>query len=102
MTHIMLAERAAVMRPVQLAFYFVQLDCEPRAVGALNLRAQVVQQRLDLAPVKVAAGRLAEDRLQEALVFVTHRCTGALTSKQNLGPVYRKTPRKQAIAVNGE
>jgi hypothetical protein len=52
--------------------------------------------------VKVAADRFGEDRFQNALVLVTHRCTGALTSKQNLGPVYRKTPRKQAIAVNGE
>jgi hypothetical protein len=47
MTHIMLAESAAVMRPVQLAFDVVQLDCKPRAVGALNLGPQVVQQRLD-------------------------------------------------------
>jgi hypothetical protein len=42
MTHIMLAESAAVMRPVQLAFDVVQLDCKPRAVGALNLGPQVV------------------------------------------------------------
>jgi len=62
MTHIMLAESAAVMRPVQLALNFVQLDCEPRAVGALNLGTQVAQQRLDLAPVKVTAGRFGEDR----------------------------------------
>ena len=41
MTDIMLSERAALMWPVQLALDFVQLDCEPRTVGTLNLRAQV-------------------------------------------------------------
>jgi len=76
MTYIMLAEGAAVMRPVQLALDFVQFDSEPRAVSTLNLRTQVAQQRLDLAPVKVAADRFGEDRFQNALVLVTHRCTG--------------------------
>jgi len=85
MTHIMLAERAAVMRPVQLALDFVQLDCEARAVGTLNLRAQVAQQRLDLAPVKVAADRFGEDRFQNALVLVTHRCTGGFRIKTEYG-----------------
>lgn len=81
----MLAESAAVMRPVQLALDFVQLDCEPCAVGALNLGAQVAQQRLDLAPVKVAAGRFGEDRFQNALVLVTHRCTGGSRIKTESG-----------------
>ncbi len=62
MPYIMLAESASVVRPVQLALDFVQLDCEPRAVGALKLGAQVTQQRLDFAPVKVAASRFGEDR----------------------------------------
>ena len=75
MTHIVLAESAAVMRPVQLALDLVQLDGEPRTVGALNLGAQVAQQGLDLAPVKVGAGRFGEDGFQYALVLVTHRCT---------------------------
>ena len=73
MTYIMLAESAAVVRPVQLALDFVQLDCEPRAVGTLKLGAQVAQQRLDLAPVKVAASRFGKDRFQNAFVFVTHQ-----------------------------
>ena len=76
MTYIVLAESAAVVRPVQLALDFVQLDCEPRAVGTLKLDAQVAQQRLNLAPVKVAASRFGEDRFQNAFVLVTHRCTG--------------------------
>ena len=76
MTYVMLAECAAVVRPVQLALDFVQLDCEPRAVGTLKLGAQVSQQRLDLAPVKVAGSWFGEDRFQNAFVLVTHRCTG--------------------------
>ena len=75
MTHIMLAKSTAVMRPVQLALDVVQRDCKPSAVGALNLGAQVAQQRLDLAPVKVAADRFGKNRFQNALVLVTHRCT---------------------------
>ena len=85
MTHIMLAESAAVMRPVQLAFDVVQLDCKPRAVGALNLGPQVVQQRLDFAPVKVAADRFGEDRFQNALVLLTHRCTGGSSIETKSG-----------------
>ena len=100
MTHIMLAERAAVMRPVQMALDFVQLDCETCAMGALNLGAQVAQQRLDLAPVKVAADRFGEDRLQNALVLVTHRCTGGLASKQSLGPAYH-VGRPTGMMLNG-
>ena len=76
MADIMLAEGAAVVRPVQLALDPVQLDGEPRAVGALELGAQVMQQRLDLAPVKIAARRFGEDGLQNALVLVTHQLTG--------------------------
>lgn len=87
MPNIMLAERAAVMRPVQLALDFVQLYCEPRAMGALNLRAQVAKQRLDLAPVKVAADRFGEDRFQNALVFVTHQCTEGSRIKAESGAV---------------
>ena len=99
MTHIMLAESTAVMRPVQLALDFVQLDCEPRAVGALNLRAQVAQQRLDLAPMKVAAGRFGEDRFQNALVLVTHRCNGGSRIEKVSGA---SLPKNQEIAANGE
>ncbi len=73
MTYIMLAERAAVVRPVQLTLDSVQLDGEPRAVGTLKLGAQVSEQRLDLAPVKVAGSGFSEDRFQNALVLVTHR-----------------------------
>jgi hypothetical protein len=73
MTYIMLAESAAVVRPVQLALDFVQLDCDPGAVRTLKLGAQVAQQRLDVAPVKVAASRFGEDRFQNAFVLVTHR-----------------------------
>ena len=90
MTHIMLAESAAVMWPVQLALGFVQLDCEPRAVGALNRRAQVAQQRFDLAPVKVAAGRFGEDRFQKTLVLVTHRCTGGSRIETEFGEMGSK------------
>lgn len=75
MTYVMLAESAAVVRAVQLALHFVQPDCEPRAVGTLELGTQVAQQRLDLAPVKVAASRFGENRFQNALVLMTHRCT---------------------------
>ncbi len=76
MTYIMLVESAAMVRSVQLALDFVQLDCKPRAMGALKLGTQVAQQRLDLAPVKVAASRFGENRFQNAFVLVTHRCTG--------------------------
>ena len=76
MAYVMFAECAAVVRPVQLALDFVQLDCEPRAVSTLKLGAQVAQQRLDLAPVKVSASRFGENRFQNAFVLVTHRCTG--------------------------
>ena len=63
------------MRAVQLALDFIQRNCEPRAVGTLDLGTQVPQQRLDFTPVKIAAGRFGEDGFQNALVLVTHRCT---------------------------
>ena len=92
MTHVMLAESAAVMRPVQLALDFVQLDCEPRAVGALNFGAQVTQQRLDLAPVNVAAGRFGEDRFQNSFVLAAHRHTGGFRIKTESAAILPKNP----------
>ena len=73
MTHVLFAECASVVRPVQLALDFVQFDCEPRAVCALELAAQVAQQRLDLAPVNVGASRFGENRFQNAFVLMAHR-----------------------------
>ncbi len=72
MPYILLAKSAAVVWPVKLTLDLVQPHCEPRAVGTLKLGAQVTQQRLDFAPMKVAASRFGEDRFQNAFVFVTH------------------------------
>jgi thioredoxin-like negative regulator of GroEL len=38
----------------------------------LDRRPEVAQQRLDLAPVEVAAGRVAEQAAQQLLVLVAH------------------------------
>ena len=53
-----------------------QIDVGPERVDKIvklrYLRADVVQKRLDLAPMDVAADRIVEDRPEQAFVLVTH------------------------------
>ena len=67
-----LVERIAVVRPVQYPFRAVQADADPRTRQWLDVRPDVVQQRLNLAPVDVRADRVVEDRSQQVLVLVAH------------------------------
>ena len=50
----------------------VQGDAEARAVTRFDAGAEVAQQRLDFAPLNIAADRVVEDCLQDVAVLVAH------------------------------
>jgi len=49
------------MRMMQKALNAIQGDAKARAMRRLNLGAQVIEQRFNLAPVDVAADRVMKD-----------------------------------------
>ena len=63
---------AAVVRPVQDAFGVAELGADARAGQRLDLGAQVLQQRFDLAPVDVGGNRVVEDFRQQLRVLLAH------------------------------
>ena len=72
MAQVMLSADAAVVGSVQSAVDTVQFNVQACPVARCDHRAQVVQQRLDLAPVNIAADRFLEDGIKNALVLLTH------------------------------
>ena len=62
----------AVVRPVEDAFDAVQFHPQTRPGQRHDRGAQVMQQRLDLPPMNIAARRLAEDRSYQLFVLVAH------------------------------
>ena len=73
MQNILAAQRVAVVRPVQRTFDTVQPYAQARLRQRLGRRAEVVQQRLDFAPLDVSADRILKDRAEEIFVFAAHR-----------------------------
>lgn len=61
-----------MVRMVQETFYAIQHDAKARAMNGLNDGAQVMQQRLYLAPVYVAVDGILEDGVDQVFVFVAH------------------------------
>jgi len=57
-------QHIAVVRMMQKALYAIQGDAKARAMRRLNLGAQVIEQRFNLAPVDVAADRVMKDSVQ--------------------------------------
>lgn len=57
---------------VQETLYLVQHNTKAGAVGGLDIRAKVVQKRLDLPPVDITADRILKNRAQQILMFGTH------------------------------
>ena len=57
---------------VQVELAPVQHHAEARAVAALDLGTEVVQQGLHLAPVQVAGRGVTEDRFQGMAMLVAH------------------------------
>lgn len=73
MANVVFAAYTAVMRAVQGTFDTVQNDVDTCAtMTLLYLRTEVTQQRLDIAPVNISAGRFLENHRKQTLVFVTH------------------------------
>ncbi len=68
------SQRVPVVRPVDDALVAVELHADSRAGQRLEARAQVVQQRLDFAPLDVAADGVVEDRAEQVFVLVAHVC----------------------------
>src|SRR5258706_16240512 len=61
------------MGPVQRTFDAVEPNPQARLRQRLGRRAQVVEQRLDLAPLDVPADRILENRSEQVFVFAAHR-----------------------------
>ena len=72
MLNVLSAERVSVMGSMQDALVPVQLHAHTGAGKRLDAGAEVIEQRLDLAPVDVPADRVVEDRAEQVLVLVTH------------------------------
>jgi len=72
MLNVLSAERISVMRAMQDAFVAVQLHAHTGAGQLLDGSAEMMEQRLDLAPVDVRVDRVVEDRAKQVLVLVTH------------------------------
>src|SRR2546426_1886469 len=66
------AEHVAVVRPVQNAVHAIELHANPRTGDGLDDSTHVPEQRFDVAPVNIAAGRIMEDRANQIGVAVTH------------------------------
>jgi hypothetical protein len=72
MADILLAAHAAVVGTMQGADNPVQLDLHARTVAGFDNGADVVQERLDIAPVNIAAQGVLEDVPEQAVVAVSH------------------------------
>lgn len=73
---IVFAAHTAVMRTVQRAFNAVQLKAQPRAMARLDAGTQMLQQRLDVAPVNISADRFLQNGSQNTFVLVAHTLVG--------------------------
>src|SRR5574343_964893 len=66
------AARAAVMRVVQKGLDLVQRDLESGTVRGFDVGTQMVEERLDFAPMNVCRWRVLEDAAHQVSVLVTH------------------------------
>src|SRR5688500_4359853 len=65
-------QRVAAVRTMEDAFVSVQLHTHSCTGKRFDARSEMVEQRLDLAPVDVSADRVVEDRATKVLVLVAH------------------------------
>lgn len=79
MTNVLFAAHAAVMGTTQRPLDTVNLNPDTGAVSSLDIRPQVMQQRLNFTPVNVATYRLLQDAAQHALMLMTHGITAGST-----------------------
>jgi len=76
MADIVFAAHAAVVRTVQGPFNAVELKAQACTMPGFDTGTQMLQQRLDIAPVNVSADRLLKNGAQDTLVFVAHTMLG--------------------------
>src|SRR6266850_5792191 len=72
MQNVLAAQCVAVVGPMQRAFDSVQPHPQARLRQRLGRRAEMVQQRLDLAPLDVSADRILKNRTEQVFVSATH------------------------------
>jgi hypothetical protein len=72
MAQVMLSADTTVVGSVQSAVDTIQFNVQACAVARCDDGAQMVQKRLDLPPVNIAADRFLEDGIERALVLLTH------------------------------
>ena len=60
------------MRVVQKELDTIENDAKTRAMAAFNGCTEVVEQRLDLAPMDIGAHRIGEDGLEQVRLLVAH------------------------------
>lgn len=71
---ILLAAGPPMVRAVYHTFNAIQYQVQTRAVAGQDLGAEVMDQRLYVAPVDVTTDRFMKNFLEETGVFVTHDC----------------------------
>jgi hypothetical protein len=60
------------MRAMKHSHFFEQNNGYPTPFALADLGAQLTEQRLDIAPLDVAAGGASKDQLERALVLSLH------------------------------
>ena len=60
------------MRPVENANFLKQENSHTAAFALADLRAKFYEERLNIAPLKVTAGRASEDQFKSALMLSLH------------------------------
>ncbi len=62
-----------VVRMVQKIRDLIQRHFEPGPARGFDIRAEVIQQRFDLAPMDIRPGRVTEYGAEQKGMFVAHR-----------------------------
>jgi len=65
-----------MVRVMQDAFNTIQFDTKARTMYGFDAGAEMMQKRLDFAPVNVAADRVLENGMNQIDVFVAHGGNG--------------------------
>src|SRR5687768_17163870 len=65
-------QRVAAVRTMEDAFVSVKLHAHAGTGKRFDAGSEMIEQRLDFAPVDVSADRVVEDRAKQVLVLVAH------------------------------
>ena len=92
---VLAAERVAAVRAVKDALGTIQLHADARSGQRLDRRAEMAQQRLDFAPLRVAADRVVKDQRGSS-----YRACGSSGTRQRVERARPHASRGCRISLN--